>query len=68
MSFLTCPNCGQQIFLFENLKGEEISMELGIPFLGYLPVDPEFFHHCDLGTIEDLKAPIVSLWLIDWKS
>ncbi len=57
MSFLTCPNCGQQIFLFGKPQGEEISMELGIPFLGYLPVDPEFSHHCDLGTIEDFESP-----------
>jgi len=56
MSFLTCPNCGQQIFLFGKPRGEEISVELGIPFLGHLPVDPEFSHHCDSGTIEDFES------------
>lgn len=56
MSFLTCPNCGQQIFLFGKPQGEEISSKLGIPFLGHLPVDPELSRHCDAGTIEDFKS------------
>ena len=57
MSFLTCPNCGQQIFLFGKPQGEEISVALEIPFLGHLPVDPELSHHCDSGTIEDFESP-----------
>ncbi|MDK2897102.1 MAG: hypothetical protein PWP04_1222 [Candidatus Atribacteria bacterium] len=56
MSFLTCPNCGQQIFPFGEPRGKEISSELGIPFLGCLPVDPELSRHCDAGTIEDYKS------------
>ena len=54
MSFLTCPNCGQQIFLW-NLKEKKFLWNWEP--LGYLPVDPEFSHHCDLGTIEDFESP-----------
>jgi Mrp family chromosome partitioning ATPase len=41
MSGLTCPHCGQKINLFKEGGGEAAAKELGIPFLGRIPIDPE---------------------------
>jgi ATP-binding protein involved in chromosome partitioning len=41
MSGLTCPNCGQKIDLFKKGGGFKAAMELKIPFLGKIPLDPQ---------------------------
>jgi ATP-binding protein involved in chromosome partitioning len=41
MSGLTCPHCGKQISLFKEGGGERIAKELGVPFLGRIPIDPK---------------------------
>jgi len=41
MSGLTCPNCGQKIDLFKEGGGFKAAMELKIPFLGKIPLDPQ---------------------------
>ena len=40
MSGLTCPHCGRQIDLFKTGGGEQAAAELGVPFLGRIPIDP----------------------------
>jgi len=40
MSGLTCPHCGKEINLFKKGGGEKSARELGVPFLGRLPLDP----------------------------
>ena len=41
MSGLVCPHCKQEIDLFGEGGGESIATELGVPFLGSIPLDPE---------------------------
>ncbi|MDH7510900.1 MAG: Mrp/NBP35 family ATP-binding protein [Methanolinea sp.] len=41
MSGLVCPHCKQEIDLFGKGGGEAVARELGVPFLGSIPLDPE---------------------------
>ena len=41
MSGLTCPHCGKNIDLFKQGGGEKAAAELGIPFLGKIPINPD---------------------------
>ncbi len=41
MSGLVCPHCGERIDLFKAGGGEKAAQEVGIPFLGRIPIDPE---------------------------
>jgi Mrp family chromosome partitioning ATPase len=41
MSGLECPYCGNKIDLFKIGGGEKAAHELGVPFLGRIPIAPE---------------------------
>ena len=41
MSGLCCPHCNEIINIFSTGGGKRASEELGIPFLGAVPIDPE---------------------------
>ncbi len=41
MSGLTCPHCGENIDLFKQGGGQKAAAELGIPFLGKIPINPD---------------------------
>lgn len=41
MSGMTCPHCGQKIALFKEGGGGKAALELGIPFLGKIPLEPQ---------------------------
>jgi ATP-binding protein involved in chromosome partitioning len=41
MSGLVCPHCGEEIDLFGKGGGESAAEELGVPYLGRIPIDPE---------------------------
>jgi len=49
MSGLRCPHCGDLIPLFRQGGGERAAQELGVPFLGSLPISSEMPGHCDQG-------------------
>jgi len=40
MSGLVCPECGARIALFKEGGGEALAREMGVPFLGKIPLDP----------------------------
>jgi ATP-binding protein involved in chromosome partitioning len=40
MSFFVCPNCGHQSDIFSTGGAERCAAELGVPFLGRIPIDP----------------------------
>src|SRR2546427_4150744 len=40
MSGLVCPHCGKTIDVFKRGGGEAAAKELGLPFLGRIPLDP----------------------------
>jgi Mrp family chromosome partitioning ATPase len=41
MSALVCPHCQGEIDLFGSGGGKRIAEELGVPFLGSIPLDPD---------------------------
>ena len=53
MRTFTCPHCGETTDIFRNGGGERMSQELGVPFLGALPLD------ADVVTCGDEGRPIV---------
>jgi ATP-binding protein involved in chromosome partitioning len=50
MSFFVCSHCGEKTSIFREGGGRGISEELGIPFLGAIPIDPEVVVAGDEGT------------------
>ncbi len=53
MRTFTCPHCGENTDIFRQGGGERMSQELGVPFLGALPID------ADVVTCGDEGRPIV---------
>lgn len=49
MSGLICPNCGKEIDLFKKGGGEKAAQEMGVPFLGRIPLDPQIVRSTDEG-------------------
>ena len=49
MSGLICPHCGGRIDLFKTGGGGRAAVELGVPFLGRLPIEPEIVSSGDEG-------------------
>ena len=49
MSGMVCPHCGKSIDLFKIGGGEKAAKELGVPFLGRIPIDPQVVLSCDSG-------------------
>jgi len=49
MSGLSCPHCGKKINLFKEGGGERAAKELGVPFLGRIPIDPRIVELGDDG-------------------
>ena len=49
MSGLKCPHCHENIDVFKTGGGAKICMELGVTFLGKIPLDPAITEKCDSG-------------------
>jgi ATP-binding protein involved in chromosome partitioning len=49
MSGMACPHCGESIDLFKIGGGVKAAMELGVPFLGRIPIEPRVVLSCDAG-------------------
>ncbi|MFC1786553.1 P-loop NTPase [Halobacteriota archaeon] len=50
MGGFACPECGNTIDLFKVGGGERAAMELVVPFLGRIPIDPKICESGDSGT------------------
>jgi len=61
MSYLTCPHCTETINVFGEPQGEKLAKQLGIPFLGSVPVDPIIAQLSDHGRIEDYSTPVFQM-------
>jgi ATP-binding protein involved in chromosome partitioning len=70
MSGLICPHCGERSDLFSSGGGERTAREMGVPFLGAIPIRPEIVASTDQGqpyvlrdetAIEDFKDIIEKL-------
>lgn len=57
MSFFVCPHCKGETDVFSRGGGERTARELGVPFLGAVPLDPEARATGDSGTPVVLAAP-----------
>lgn len=55
MSGLVCPHCGEEIDLFGTGGGKRAAEEMGVPYLGSIPMDPEMRKAGDEG------RPFISL-------
>ncbi len=49
MSGFVCPHCGKITELFKSGGGEAMAAEMGIPFLGRIPIDPKVVESSDIG-------------------
>jgi len=49
MSTFTCPHCGKGTDVFRSGGGERMSRELGVPFLGAIPLDADIVMGGDKG-------------------
>ena len=75
MSGFVCPKCGTVTDIFKNGGGERMAADMGVPFLGRIPLDPAVAQACDDGqpfvyhysgtetarAFEYVIAPILSL-------
>jgi ATP-binding protein involved in chromosome partitioning len=50
MSGFTCPKCGELIKIFGTDGGRAMAEEMGVPFLGAIPIEPEIVVSGDSGT------------------
>jgi Mrp family chromosome partitioning ATPase len=52
MSYFVCPKCGEQTEVFGPSQAMRTAMQLAVPLLGRLPLDPELARRCDAGEVE----------------
>jgi len=62
MSGMICPHCGDTIDLFGRGGGEKAARELGVPFLGSIPLDPEMVKAGDAGRPYLLRHADTPTW------
>lgn len=55
MSYMVCPDCGKQVYVFGESHIVEIGNEHGIPVLARIPIDPQVAEFVDQGTVEYLE-------------
>ena len=65
MSFFLCPHCGERVEIFQHGGGSRIAQEIGLPFLGEVPLIPEVCKSGDTGTpvILNGDSPFASAFL-----
>jgi len=51
MSGFVCPHCGRRSDVFSSGGGEAMAADMGVPFLGRVPLDPEVVRACDRGEL-----------------
>lgn len=55
MSYVKCPDCGKELYVFGKSKAEEVCAEYNIPFLGRMPIDQKLSSLVDNGAIEMME-------------
>ena len=56
MSYFECPDTGKRYEIFGPSHAEQVARQIGVPFLGRLPIDPEIAKLSDAGRIEEYEA------------
>ena len=49
MSGFVCPYCGLKIDIFRTGGGQKMAEDMGVPFLGSIPIEQEIVNACDEG-------------------
>jgi len=49
MSGFICPHCGKKTEIFQSGGGKKMAEEVGVPFLGSIPIDPKVSAESDKG-------------------
>jgi len=49
MSGFVCPKCGTRVDIFKAGGGRKMAEDLGVPFLGSIPIDPQICADSDDG-------------------
>jgi len=62
MSGMICPHCGDTIDLFSHGGGKKAAEDLGVPFLGAIPLDPEMVKAGDEGRPYILRHAESATW------
>ncbi len=57
MSYLKCPHCNDQIYLFGQGGGKKISDDFKIPFIGEIPLHPRIREGSDTGKPAVISEP-----------
>jgi len=57
LSGMRCPYCGKPIDVFKQGGGKQAALDLGVPFLGAIPIDPEIVRASDDGKPYVLEHP-----------
>ncbi len=58
MSYVVCPKCGERIEVFGPSQALHTAIQLGVPMLGQLPLDPELSRRADVGEIEEYPVDV----------
>lgn len=56
MSYVKCPDCGKEIFIFGESKAKTTAEKYDIDLLAQLPIDPELSKLSDNGKIESFES------------
>lgn len=61
MSGFVCPHCGKAVDIFKTGGAEKLARDMGVPFLGRIPMVPEVVTACDEGrcNIEGLETDML---------
>jgi len=62
MSGMICPHCGDTIDMFGRGGGEKAARELGVPYLGAIPLDPAMVKAGDEGRPYVLRHADTPTW------
>ncbi len=62
MSGMICPHCGDTIDLFSRGGGKKAAEDLGVPYLGAIPLDPEMVKSGDEGRPYLLRHAESATW------
>jgi len=66
MSGFTCPHCGENTPIFKTGGGEKLAADLGVNFLGGIPLDPELMASGDDGVPlleKNIESPAVKAFI-----
>lgn len=66
MSGFVCPKCGAETDIFKSGGGQKMAGELGVPFLGKLPLDPRIYEDSDSGMpfiLEHAETPAAKAFM-----